>query len=271
MSDDDVIETEINVSRIEKRAIKQFSIALMAQAEQCSWEDHELARLVLLISKQRSLSSKKTLKFMAECNLCKPIVLALLRDEGLTFIASSIIHTMHEHAGHADRFIDMINEGFEQGILSTNDDESIQALHEIGTESMNTNQYRRLTRTICDHTARKKVCGRVLHVLVGHMQTAEAASFICDVISFDFFLDLTGTMKGFLAALPGDTSHFTTRYLTSDYASLLTHAYLLPLPYLLLSTIDETLADRVKSLVAETRHTDENGKHIIPVFANKPL
>ena len=212
---DDVIEAEIDVSRIEKNAIKTFSEALIAQAEQCDWEEHELARLVLLIAKERNLSDKKTLKFLAECNICKPIVLARLNDAGLTFTASSIIHAMHEHAGHVDRFIETIGEGFEQGVLSTKDDSCIQALHEIGTDSMNTNQYHRFTRKICDFTEKKKVCGRVLHELSSHMQTAEAASFICDIISFDFFLDLTGTMKGFLAAMPGDTLPFSPLIISS--------------------------------------------------------
>ena len=204
-SDSDIIEADSNVPRIEEKenAVNAFSVALVEQAGQCLWEEHELARLVLLIAKGRDLSNKKTLKFLAECNICSPIVLAHLHDKGLSFTASSIIHAMYEQSGHVDRFIEMIGDSFEQGILSIRDDDCIQTLREIGTESFNTNQYLRFTRKICDHTERKKICGRVLHELAGHMQTAEAASFICDIIGFDFFLDLSGTMKGFLGAITG--------------------------------------------------------------------
>jgi hypothetical protein len=208
--------------RASKRAIKSFSIALIGHAKDSNWEDHEIARLVLLIARERQLTPKKTIKFLASCSICNPVVLSRLGDEGLSFDASQIIIAMYDQARHIDGFIEVINESLEEGILSVKDDETIQALFEIANTSMDTQQQKRFAFKICDHSETKHVCGKILNTFASQFQTAEAAGFVCDVIGYDFFLDLKGSMKGFLAAMPA-------------------------------------IADRVQMLVADTRSLDERG------------
>jgi hypothetical protein len=181
-----------------------FAFRLIAEAEGRSWEDHEIARLVVLISEVRNWSSEQILLFLVGSQVCKPIVLSCLFDFGVSFSGPCIVHAMHEQADHIERFIDAINDCLEEGVLSTEDDESIQQMYEVGTQCMETSQYLHYAGVICSHTEKKNVCGRVLHVLCGHMQSAEAASFICDIIRLDFFADLRGTMEGFLAAIAGN-------------------------------------------------------------------
>lgn len=67
---------------------------------------------------------------------------------------------------------------------------------------MNVQQFRRFARVICDHSRSKATCGRVLNIFASRMSSSEACSFICDIVSYDFFMDLTGKIKKFYAQLP---------------------------------------------------------------------
>jgi len=183
------------------------------------------------VAKEREMTSKKTIKFLTDCRICNPVVLARLADDGLSFDVPQIIHAMYNQAGHPDRFIEAVKDGLEQGIVSPKDAVAVQALYEIGV-TMGDRQFNRFARVLCDQARSKKVCGQVLTVFSSHLQvlythmstvpfawvflpspqcvcvcgcsqTAEAASFICDVVSYDFFMDLRGKLKTFLAALPG--------------------------------------------------------------------
>jgi hypothetical protein len=66
---------------------------------------------------------------------------------------------------------------------------------------MSTQQYRRFAATVCEHCPDKQSCGRILDILSQHMDTSAASYYICDVIRYDFFLDLSGNMKSFYAQL----------------------------------------------------------------------
>ena len=68
--------------------------------------------------------------------------------------------------------------------------------------SMNGLQLRRFCRVLCDNTRSKKLCGRILNVFASRMLSSEATSFICETVSFDFFLDLSGSMRGFYKEIP---------------------------------------------------------------------
>lgn len=155
--------------KAENQAVKRFAVALVHQAVANGWEDHELARLVLLVAKEREMSSKKTIKFLTECQICNPVVLARLADDGLAFDVPQIIHAMYNQAGHPDRFIEAVKEGLEQGIVSPKDDIAVQALFEIG-QTMGDRQFNRFARVLCDQARSKKVCGQVLTVFSSHLQ-----------------------------------------------------------------------------------------------------
>lgn len=67
---------------------------------------------------------------------------------------------------------------------------------------MNAIQFRRFARVLCDHAGSKSVCGRILNAFACRMTSSEAASFICDIVSYDFFMDLSGSIKKFYKEMP---------------------------------------------------------------------
>ena len=67
---------------------------------------------------------------------------------------------------------------------------------------MDPQQFRRFVRVICDHSQTKKVCGKILNAFACRMTSSEACSFISEIVSYDFFLDLNGDMKGFYKQMP---------------------------------------------------------------------
>ena len=67
---------------------------------------------------------------------------------------------------------------------------------------MDPQQFRRFVRVICDHSQTKKICGRVLNAFACRMTSSEASSFVSDIVSYDFFLDLLGNMKVFYKQMP---------------------------------------------------------------------
>lgn len=84
---------------------------------------------------------------------------------------------------------------------------------------MNPQQFRRFARGICDHSKSKKLCGRVLNGFACRMTSQEACSFISDIVSYDFFLDLPGSMKSFYREMPeigGDVESFLSATRTMD-------------------------------------------------------
>ena len=244
-----VKEDDNDVAGIETNAINLFSLALVAQAKNRSYEDNEIAQLVLLICKEQNLETDKLIEFLRDCDIFSPVVLACLKDEGLKIPASSIIDAINNQVYDVSGFIGFVSGCLEQGIFSTGNKENIIALHEIGKAKLNTMQYREFTRVICDHTKTKKQCGKVLCVFTSHMSGAEASTFIYGNINFGFFSDLRGSMKSFLAEIPGECIIF--------HSSLLYFCYL----RVFLICIVE-VAELVQSIVAESNLMDENGKKI---------
>lgn len=119
-------------SRLKKKAAekvkKNFSVALVGHAVSCDWEDHDLARLVILISKERQLNSKKTLQLLQRCSICTPVVLTTLQDADFEFSCTEMIGAMYDQAQHVDRFIQVIEDSFEQDMLNLKDMETLTAV-----------------------------------------------------------------------------------------------------------------------------------------------
>eukprot|EP00596_Hydrurales_sp_CCMP1899_P005562 CAMPEP_0119049646 /NCGR_PEP_ID=MMETSP1177-20130426/65715_1 /TAXON_ID=2985 /ORGANISM="Ochromonas sp, Strain CCMP1899" /LENGTH=418 /DNA_ID=CAMNT_0007027139 /DNA_START=83 /DNA_END=1336 /DNA_ORIENTATION=- len=183
------------------KACKKFSIALIRQAVTSGWEDHEIANLLLLIYKELELDNLKLLKFLQKCNVCTPIVLQCLVDSDINFSSSQIITAMFDQTDDTDSFIKAIGVSFEQELLDATDDETLEAMFDVAQQYMNGQQFARFTHVICDQSKTKSLCGKVLNVFTRQMTASEATAFICDIVEFDFFMDLSGKMKGFYKKL----------------------------------------------------------------------
>jgi hypothetical protein len=110
------------------KAQKKFSIALVEEAKENDWEEHEIARLVILISKVRELNAVKTLKLLQRCEVCTPIVLATLSDSEFEISSSQLIGALYDQAGHVDKFIEVIEDSLEQDLLNLTDPDTIDAV-----------------------------------------------------------------------------------------------------------------------------------------------
>jgi hypothetical protein len=64
--------------------------------------------------------------------------------------------------------------------------------------NMDHKESQRYARQLCEHSPSKRVCGKILLKFTSGMSAGEAASFICDIVTLDFFQDVAGTMKEFL-------------------------------------------------------------------------
>ena len=111
-----------------EKSNKKFSIALVKYAVSCEWEEHDLARLVFLILKERQLNTKKTLRLLQSCGICTPTVFSTLRDADVEFSCTEIIGHLYDQAQHVDRFIQVIEDSFEQNLLNLTDTATVDAV-----------------------------------------------------------------------------------------------------------------------------------------------
>lgn len=118
-------------ARIVAKAYKKFSMALIERSKELEWEEHDIARLVLLITKERELDCNKTLKLIQRCEVCTPIILATLADEDFVFPSPQLIGALYDQAGHVDKFIQVIEDSLEQGLLHITDDGTIDAVSDL--------------------------------------------------------------------------------------------------------------------------------------------
>lgn len=66
---------------------------------------------------------------------------------------------------------------------------------------MDQKESQRYARQLCEHSPSKRVCGKILLKFTTGLDAMAAASYICDIITLDFFQDVAGKMKEFLPAL----------------------------------------------------------------------
>ena len=63
-------------------------------------------------------------------------------------------------------------------------------------------EFRRFVQTICEACPSKKKVGKVLyHLLIRRFSIEEAAGYIYDMVTLDFFLDVEGDMRSFYSQL----------------------------------------------------------------------
>lgn len=63
------------------------------------------------------------------------------------------------------------------------------------------NDAQRYAQAICEHCSSKRKVGKVLSYFTSRYTEEEASSFIHDVITLDFFMDVNGTMESFFSPL----------------------------------------------------------------------
>ena len=115
--------------KADAKANKKFSTLLVKRAAaDDQWEDHDLASLVILISKELSMTSKKILQLLRDCDICTPVVLTTLSDSEITFTADQIIGALYDQAGHVDKFIAVIEDAMEQKLLNIKDKETLESV-----------------------------------------------------------------------------------------------------------------------------------------------
>lgn len=63
-------------------------------------------------------------------------------------------------------------------------------------------ELKRFAQALCESCTSKKKCGKVLYyLLINRYDTADAAGFIFDIVTLDFFLDVEGDMHSFYSQL----------------------------------------------------------------------
>jgi hypothetical protein len=62
---------------------------------------------------------------------------------------------------------------------------------------MDLHQRKRYTVTLCEHIDTKPNCGKILKKFTETLDSSEAATFMYDIITLDFFKDLNGSMNEF--------------------------------------------------------------------------
>jgi hypothetical protein len=67
---------------------------------------------------------------------------------------------------------------------------------------MDTRESQRYARQICEHSRSRRACGRVLRKFTTGQSESEAAAYIYDIVTLDFFQDIKGTMQDLLKELP---------------------------------------------------------------------
>lgn len=75
-------------------------------------------------------------------------------------------------------------------------------LHMFVENNMDLQQSQRYARQLCEHTDNKRLCGQILHRFTSTMLPAEAASYMYDIVTLDFFQDIRGAMKELMEEIP---------------------------------------------------------------------
>lgn len=121
-------------NRDEKRIKKiqqRFALNLLQNAQENSWEDHELARLFLLISNTINFSNKKRLKFLKKTQLYSTEFLACLGDEGIHLSTQDIISILQSNARNVNELIKILDQNLEHGVIDISNKEFLDFVSNI--------------------------------------------------------------------------------------------------------------------------------------------
>lgn len=128
-NNDNYILTEIINKKNKKKQKKiesSFSLSILNKAQSIGWEDHELARLFLLLTDTINLSNKKKLKFLKKTNLYNTEFLACLGDNGYILSSKDFLSILQSKAKNSNELIRILGENLEHSVVSADDMDFIQ-------------------------------------------------------------------------------------------------------------------------------------------------
>lgn len=195
-----ISQTRENKERKRKSKIeKKFAVSLLNQAE--GWEDHELARLFLLISDTFNFSNKKKMKFLKQTHICNPEFLACLTDLGISLSPGDVLSLVQSQSHNYEGLIRTLNQMLEYNLVNTSDLEFIHQLHHhVIDEGYTPKQTIGVIRTLCSHADTMALCGQILNAFFEDTSSVIACQQIAEVLSHDYVFDLGGTMSDFLSS-----------------------------------------------------------------------
>ena len=185
----------------ERKICKLFGTNLLKQALNNDWEDHEVAKLIMLIADELQFTSKSLYKFLDKSECSTPGIISILIDEGMEFTSSQIVSLLANRSDSTNSFISIINECLEQHIFDIKDEKTLEILSSY-IENFSYVETQRFVTDICSHANSKKTCGKILNIFSKNLNSQEAASFIVSIVYLDFFQDIKGNMESFLSEIP---------------------------------------------------------------------
>lgn len=220
------------------KVCRHYSYNLICGAVEAGWEGHELANLIKLVSCQLDLDSSKLIKLLERTGTGTPdIVFQLMEQQQqgsssttvncCSFSTPQLVAVFLSTAKNIEHFINLMEQAFEYDLFSLSSPDTLEVvgyyschlldimpasnlyvhhppqLHSFTVDAMDYRQTQRYARTICEHSGSKANCGRVLRQFSSSLPAREAPHFVFEVMSLDFFRDLTGSLQQFLRELGG--------------------------------------------------------------------
>jgi hypothetical protein len=91
------------------------------------WEDHELARLFLLLTETMAMTNKKKIKLLSKIpSLSSSEFLACLQDSGLTIPTKDLLGLIQSKAKNFNEMIQILQNNLEQNVIDLQDENSMQ-------------------------------------------------------------------------------------------------------------------------------------------------
>lgn len=120
------VDGDSEFDKDEMKVIKRFCGRLLEEAHE-DWEDHEKAKLVLLIQSNLAMSERKFWKWLIKHADPSAELVACLGDNGLTVQATSLVQMFGR--GSFPHVISRMESSFEAGILDITSDDVLQSVN----------------------------------------------------------------------------------------------------------------------------------------------
>lgn len=204
--DDTMGQNGVPLTNYGRKALKicrHFSYALIFNAVDMGWEEQEVAALIKLVANQLQFDEAKLIRCLEKTGTGSPGTLAsLLENSGYTLSVAQLVSVILSNARNVDHFITLMGEAFECDLFDLIHPETIDVLYSFVGNNMDYRETQRYARQLCEHSNSKRLCGRVLHKFTSGLSSFEAAAFIYDIITLDFFQDVRGSTKDMMGELP---------------------------------------------------------------------
>ena len=221
----------------ESRICKSFAIGLIDQALSHGFEMEEIGKLVNLIVQELGLvSPKKVVSLLSRMTVGgNPVMLSSLVDAGVQLSADQIIsllfdfasknHSLDTQVTEDDNedsdsniqhrsFIGAVQIACEMGLFDVNDEKIMYILWEYASD-FSDSERKHLCRICCGHASSKRSAAKIISAFIAGYSTNVCAKFICEMITFESFLDIRGKMSHFWSALQ-DLEKPVKDYLIND-------------------------------------------------------